>query len=110
MALKINATTIESQQGDTTPQSVEWPGPSADNHAAIALKSGFFESVTSLERRGPWALYRLLDAGSVLRQGDSLVANFTIEGEEVSYEFNANSVFNPLTLPALREFRCPTGL
>ena len=66
--------------------------------------------MTSLERRGPWALYRLLDAGSVLRQGDSLVANFTIEGEEVSYEFNANSVFNPLTLPALREFRCPTGL
>jgi type VI secretion system protein ImpL len=108
--LKVNATTVESQPGVSMATPVEWPGGSADNHAAIALRSGFFGQVSILERRGPWALYRLLDAGSILRRGDGFVATFTIEGEEVSYEFSVNAIANPLLLPALREFRCPAGL
>jgi type VI secretion system protein ImpL len=108
--LKINATTIESDPTTTTPSAAEWPGPNPDNHAAIALRGGFFGTVSILERRGPWAFYRLLDAGSVLKRGDGLLASFVIEGNEVSYEFAMNSLTNPVLLPALREFRCPAGL
>jgi type VI secretion system protein ImpL len=106
--LKINATTIESRHGVSTPTPVEWPGGSAD-HAAVALRSGLFGQVSVLERHGPWALHRLLDAGAVLRREDGFVASFTIDGEEVSYEFNVDAA-NLLLLPALREFRCPAGL
>jgi type VI secretion system protein ImpL len=108
--LKINAATIESQPGVSAPAAAEWPGANPDNHAAIALRGGSFGTVSILERRGAWALYRLLDAGSVLKRGDGFVATFKVEGEEVAYRFDVNSINNPLLLPALRQFRCPTGL
>jgi type VI secretion system protein ImpL len=108
--LKINATTIESDATTTTPSAAEWPGPSPDNHAAIALRGGFFGTVSILERKGPWAFFHLLDAGTVLKRGDGLLASFVIDGNEVSYEFAMNSITNPVLLPALREFRCPAGL
>jgi type VI secretion system protein ImpL len=108
--LKIDDTTIESRHGVSTPTPVEWSGGSADHHAAVALRSGILGQVSALERQGPWALHRLLDAGSILKREDGFVASFTIDGEEVSYDFNVEAVANPLRLPALREFRCPAGL
>jgi type VI secretion system protein ImpL len=35
---------------------------------------------------------------------------FIVGGTELSYRLGAGAVNNPLTLPALREFRCPTGI
>ena len=44
------------------------------------------------------------------RHADGVVASFVVGGREVSYQFNVGSLLNPLVLPALREFRCPTGI
>ena len=37
-------------------------------------------------------------------------ASFVIGGREVSYQFTAASLNNPLSLPSLRQFKCPNGL
>jgi type VI secretion system protein ImpL len=63
-----------------------------------------------LERQGPWSLFRMLDAASPTRQGDRIVATFIVGGTTLQYRFSVGSVQNPLSLPALREFRCPTGI
>jgi type VI secretion system protein ImpL len=108
---KINATTIETLPMGNPSTPVEWPGPNPENYAAIAAKSGMFENVSLLERRGPWALFRLLESGATRMQGDSIVATFTVEGgAEASYQFDVSSIKNPLRLQALRDFRCPEGL
>jgi type VI secretion system protein ImpL len=52
----------------------------------------------------------MLDAASPTRQGDRIVATFIVGGTTLQYRFSVGSVQNPLSLPALREFRCPTGI
>jgi type VI secretion system protein ImpL len=62
------------------------------------------------ERQGVWSFFRMLDSGSVLKQGDNVVVSIAAGGREVSYQFGVGSLKNPLVLPALREFRCPVGI
>jgi type VI secretion system protein ImpL len=119
--LDINGTPVVTQQGVNTPATVQWPGPTGLGRTAIILEGqttggGFFGGAQTTppqllaERTGTWSLFRMLDSGSVLRQGDSVVATFVAGGRELSYRFNVSSILNPLVLPALREFRCPSGI
>ena len=62
----------------------------------------------TFERSGVWALFRALEQATV--RGDRMVANFFVGGRDVQYQFTTGSSLNPFTLPALREFRCPTGI
>jgi type VI secretion system protein ImpL len=112
--LEINGQGITTQQGINAPVNVQWPGAGAGRTAVTFTTAGGFMSqptqTLALERNGAWSLFRLLDSGSVLQRGDGLVVTFVAGGRELSYQFNVGSVLNPLTLPSLREFRCPAGL
>ncbi|HEX4767749.1 MAG TPA: type VI secretion system membrane subunit TssM [Lichenihabitans sp.] len=107
--LEIGANSLTSERGANTPLALVWPGAGAER-TAITLDLGFFSKNVSLERQGPWSLFRMIDAASVLNQGDKVTASFVIGGKEVSYQFAAGATANPLSLPALREFKCPQGL
>jgi type VI secretion system protein ImpL len=115
---EINGTAVASQQGVNAPTNVNWPGGGVARSAITIgggggggfFGGGFFSQPTVFQRDGTWSFFRLLDAGSVLKKGDGIVASFVVGGREVSYEFNVGSLMNPLVLPALREFRCPTGI
>ena len=66
---------------------------------------------SNLERNGPWALFRLIDAGSPpVQSGNAVKVSFVVGGREVSYQFASASLVNPLSMPSLRQFRCPNGL
>ena len=123
---------VESKSGSNAPVAVPWPG-AGTNRTAItvgqdtgaqpqaqpsrltfgapppALLTPAIEP-SVLERQGAWSLFRMLDAASPTRQGDRIVATFIVGGTSLQYRFGAGSVQNPLTLPALREFRCPSGI
>lgn len=132
--LDINGTAVESKTGSNSPVAVPWPGPSL-NRTAITVSQDLggqqpqqqpqrpmfggpppapmqppSMAPSTLERTGAWSLFRMLDAASPRRQGDWIVATFIVGGTELQYRFGAGSVQNPLTLPALREFRCPSGI
>jgi type VI secretion system protein ImpL len=106
-----------SQQGVNAPTNVNWPGGGI-GRSAITLSGGgggffgggFFSQPSVVQKDGTWSFFKMLDSGSVLKQGDGVVASFVVGGREVSYQFNVGSLLNPLVLPALREFRCPTGI
>ena len=53
---------------------------------------------------------RLIDAGSVTKKGEELIARFVIGGREVSYQIRIGSSYNPLFLPALEELQMPDGV
>jgi type VI secretion system protein ImpL len=76
-------------------------GPPSTPSAAIAP--------STLERSGAWSLFRLIDGSGARRQGDWIVASFIVGGIDLQYRFGGGGV-SPLTLPALREFRCPSGI
>jgi type VI secretion system protein ImpL len=125
--LEINGFTVASQQGVNTPAPVMWPGAGI-GRTAITLTlggasggvfgGGFFSSGPSapsgeiklFERDGVWSFFRLLDTGSVLRQGDNVGLTLAAGGRQVGYQFGVGSLKNPLILPALREIRCPSGI
>jgi type VI secretion system protein ImpL len=119
--LEINGMAVVSQQGVNAPQSVQWPGGGVGRTTismsiGSASGGGFFSAPSQpvqsviFDRQGTWSLYRLLETGSVLRQGEGLMLTMVAGGREVSYHLNVGSLINPLTLPALREFKCPTGI
>ncbi len=107
--LQINGASVASQQGVNTPTTVQWPGAGA-GEASIALQPELPDHPSKLERTGAWALFRLLDAGSVLQRGNAVSASFVVGGREVSYQFSAASLNNPLSMASLRQFKCPNGL
>jgi type VI secretion system protein ImpL len=111
VVLGINEARIEKTPGSTDPASVEWPGANPSNVAFIAVVGALFGEPTDpqLQKRGAWALFRLLKSGPMLKRGDGFVSTFKVENEEISYRFDVNTIDNPFLLP-LAEFRCPAGL
>ena len=63
-----------------------------------------------LERTGAWAFFRLIDAGALIQRGNAVSVSFVVGGREVSYQFTSASLNNPLSMPSLRQFKCPNGL
>ncbi len=99
--------TPQAQAAATTPVLVQWPG-AALRAAISASASGGQPSV--LERKGPWSLFRLLEAGGVSVRGEVATANFAVAGTMLRYDFTSAASRNPLNLATLRAFRCPSGI
>jgi type VI secretion system protein ImpL len=108
--LSVNGANIATQQGEALiATNIQWPGAGAGD-ASITMSPDMPDRKSNLERTGAWALFRLIDAGSSIQSGNSLKVSFVVFGREASYQFTSSSLVNPLSLPALRQFRCPNGL
>jgi type VI secretion system protein ImpL len=108
--LTINGASVVAQQSAAnSPVSVPWPGAGA-GEASIVMAPDMPDRQSKLERTGAWALFRLIDAGSSIESGNALKVSFVVFGREVSYQFTSSSLANPLSMPALRQFKCPNGL
>ena len=93
-----------------SPGAVQWPG-GGGGHTAVSLTSeNPALSPAILEKNGPWSLFRMLDQAGAVQRGDRLVASFIVGGRDLQYQISTGSSANPFTLPALREFRCPSGI
>jgi type VI secretion system protein ImpL len=112
--LEVNGTTIESKPQNSNAVAMQWPGAGGNRAAVSVTGTSFFGQASGppsvLERHGTWALFRLIEAGSPVKRGDRILASFIVGGRELQYQFGAGSVQNPLMLPALREFHCPSGI
>ncbi|WP_027584482.1 type VI secretion system membrane subunit TssM [Bradyrhizobium sp. Ai1a-2] len=90
----------------------EWPTRTDASIASITLTAAD-KTEERVERAGPWALFRLLDASQLASGGASDRFAMTIgkpDGTNVTYELRAASVSNPFSLSVLRSFRCPDSL
>ncbi len=110
--LEVNGGAVVTQAGTSvTPQTLQWPGVAAGGRSAVTLGSdqgGLKPAV--FEKSGPWSLFRLLDGGAPVQRGDKLLASFLVGGQLLQYQFRVGLANNPLSLPALRDFHCPTNI
>jgi type VI secretion system protein ImpL len=90
-----------------TPTTVQWPGPSP--RTAISVSSGN-DPPSVLERVGPWSLFRMLEAGSLMSKAETSSSTFIVAGNELNYQISTGSIQNPFNFTPLREFRCPSGI
>ena len=88
---------------------ITWPGPKKTNQVKLSVLGATGSRSVGITTEGNWALNRMIDRGSP-QPGNSperVVVNLNVEGRDVSLEFKAMSIRNPLQLPALRGFSCP---
>ena len=101
---------VVAQQGAANaPVTVPWPGGGA-GEASIVMAPDMPDRQSKLERTGAWALFRLVDAGSSIESGNVLKVSFVVFGREVSYEFTASSLRQPLEHASAEAGRVPNGL
>jgi type VI secretion system protein ImpL len=110
ITMEINGAIVESTAGRPPPVRIAWPG-AATNHAAVRVASVVpGQKPATIERAGPWALFRLVEAGAPVPQGAEIIVNYIVRGRTLRYKIGVESGLDPFTLPALREFRCPGDL
>lgn len=109
--LNVNGQVVQGYQTGNTPSTVVWPGDmGASGSANLNLTPELPGRESSIQFEGPWSLKRLLDAGSVTRNGDNLEVRFVIGGRDVAYAIHTSTVVNPFALPAFSGFSCPKAL
>lgn len=107
--LEVNQVVLQTSLAGNAPASFTWPGNGGSGTANISLYPEMPGRESRIGREGPWALMRLIDAGTVTKRGEELIARFVIGGREVSYKIRVGSSYNPLFLPALGDFKCPVA-
>jgi type VI secretion system protein ImpL len=86
---------------------MDWPGGVGLARITFQPPAANVESV--LQKDGPWAWFRLLDAAEVRRTNvsDRKRVIFNVGGRIAIFQLQAGSVLNPFALPALAKFSCP---
>ncbi|AWC24001.1 type VI secretion protein IcmF [Aminobacter sp. MSH1] len=108
--LDVNGQVVQSYQNGSSPGTVTWPGSQTAGSANLSLTPELPGRDSALRFEGPWALKRLLDAGTSTLNGDKLELRFVIGGRDVAYTVQVNPPGNPFALPAFSGFTCPKGL
>ena len=101
---KLETTTMVSESKD-----FDWPGGSADGSASVTILPEIEDGVSTLSKKGPWALYKLIIDGGAKKRGDSINISFVLGGRSVPYQIKVGSLANPFALPDLQGFVCPKG-
>ena len=100
--LDVDGTLVSSVEGR---KIVSWPGPKKSNQVKLSV-GGRSPAITT---DGNWALHRLIDKGTSQpsTSPERVVVSLNAEGKDISIEFRARSVRNPLRLAQLQQFGCP---
>uniref|UniRef100_UPI0035627CA3 type VI secretion system membrane subunit TssM n=1 Tax=Rhodosalinus sp. TaxID=2047741 RepID=UPI0035627CA3 len=111
VALEIDGQTVafSHSDGQPRPAAVAWPG--SVGMARIAFEPQASNSESMLDRDGPWAWFRLLDAAEVrnTNASDRKRLIFRVGGRIAIFQLQSSSVLNPFALPALTSFSCPSS-
>lgn len=99
---------VTYNHGPVRPYSMTWPSNSGARQARLSFQPSNIGS--TMTRTGPWALFRLIDAGTKKVAQDRMLVTFAAGDHSATFDIRTGSALNPLTLPALREFRCPKEL
>lgn len=99
---------VTYNHGPVRPYTLSWPNSTGPRQARLSFQPS--DAGSTLTRTGPWALFRLIDAGAKQVTQDQTQVTFTLHDHSATFNLHTGSALNPLTLPALREFRCPEGL
>jgi type VI secretion system protein ImpL len=104
--MDVDGQVFEYRHGPQQSRSITWPGNNGVGRAAVSFEDRAGVG-PSLRFNGPWALFRLLDAGALQKNSDtSFTVDFTVEGRAAEIELEADSVRNPFARSQLLRFRC----
>nr|WP_245396526.1 type VI secretion system membrane subunit TssM [Jiella sonneratiae] len=110
--LTVNDEILQTyRQGFSSSQSrtFEWPG-NGGGEVMVHIMPPLEGRQYFVKKVGPWALMRMIAAGSPQKRGDVIDLRYPIGGRSVGYQLKIDTALNPFYLPALTEFQCPAEL
>jgi type VI secretion system protein ImpL len=112
ITLDVAGQSLTYNHGPTESTPLQWPGQGGKTLMRVTMTPAAGGNAQVTEKDGPWALLHLLDTAKIVPspQPDKFSLTFTSPAGNASFQLNANSVRNPFTLTALRNFRCPPTL
>jgi len=103
--LDFDGQAVEYRHEQIRATPVKWPGP-ANGSAAIAFEDRG-GGHPNLVYQGPWAWFRLLDAGEPqAQQGAQYRLSYSVGGRSASFTLAADRLANPVEKHDLRNFAC----
>ncbi len=113
ITLEIAGQSMTYNHGPTESAQFQWPNQ-GKTLVRVTMTPASGGNAQIIEKDGPWALLRALDAPTKVLgssgQPDKFTLTFASPAGNASFLLNASSVRNPFTLTALRAFRCPPTL
>jgi type VI secretion system protein ImpL len=111
--INIDGQIVEFSHGASRDISMVWPNSLREGNRSkltlVPLKTN--RSPRSIERAGPWAFFRLIEAGQLSGSSNTDVQlRFNIDKGNVSYRLVAESNNNPFTQSLFKEFSLPRNL
>ncbi len=103
----VGSARVVYEHGGANEVPAVWPVPPG-GEVSVAVAPEIAGTQNRLFRDGEWALFKLL-SGRMLPRGNEVTVSFDIGGRKATFKLRVLAGDNPFTLPALREFRCPTG-
>jgi type VI secretion system protein ImpL len=103
--LEVDGQTFDYRHGPERSLQAKWPGPNPGSAAAtFEARAG---GRPNMAYDGPWAWFRLVNAGQVERESDLRhVVSFAKEGYRARVRIEASSVWNPWATREWQQFRC----
>ncbi len=107
--LMLDGQLITYRHDPQTPKPMQWPGPEPTG-ARVTFQPQ--SPSGEIARNGPWAFFRLIDAGLVEKTGPELFRiTFNAGGHSATFEVTASSVFNAFELKEeMQKFQCVDSL
>jgi type VI secretion system protein ImpL len=104
--LEMDGQTLDYRHGPVRSMPAHWPGPSPGAAAVTFEDSAGAKPNQAFQ--GPWAWFRLLEAGTMRPDSDvRFIAAFQNGAHRATVIIEAASIRNPFQkLPAVRQFRC----
>jgi type VI secretion system protein ImpL len=117
VVIDIDGQRVTYAHGAPVALRMHWPALTATGSASVTFTSTAAAAAAgdvpaTITTSGPWAMFRLLDRGSVRRTGtpDRLQARFAAGGHVAVVGLRADSVLSPLDGSVFSQFRCPANL
>lgn len=103
-SLDVDGQNFEYRHGPQQARPMTWPGQAGQASFSFDAVSG---PIPGVAKQGPWAWFRLLEAGRLERENDSRYrVSFTAGEKTMRLRLDAASSRNPFGLDALAGFRC----
>ncbi len=105
----IGGPTLTYSHGPPTPAAFTWPPANPAAEAILSMTPELDGQRNMLRFQGPWALFRLFDAGRILAPDSSDVVpyQFNIGGRSLRMLVTAPPSRNPFARDILSDFSCP---
>jgi len=88
--------------------ALQWPGPRSGTMAELQAQPRIKADTSSLQQRGPWALFRLVEQGKIINSAQSgrIAVEYQLDNRRAVLEFSSGGP-SPFNSQTLRNFSCP---